>query len=137
MRRYKLPATMIDRALIKEALRKIVSSRHFQTSRRSKEFLGYVVNEKNNGHGDLLKERLVGAHLFGWKPDHATGEDIVVRVQAGYVRRRLERYYADPDVEAEVLIHIPLGFYCPFFSLSTKRKWRTIGTRKTRASKKS
>ena len=118
----QLAATTIDRALVREALRKIVSSRHFQTSRRGKEFLEYVVNEKNNGHGDLLKERLIGTHLFGRKPDYSTGEDPVVRVQAGDVRRRLERYYADPEVEAEVIIQIPLGSYCPVFSSRTERR---------------
>ena len=114
-------AITIDRVLVQEALRQIVSSRHFQTSRRGKEFLQYVVNQKNNGHGDLLKERLIGVHLFGRKPDYSTGEDPVVRVQAGDVRRRLERYYADPDIKSEISIQIPLGSYAPVFSLRSGR----------------
>lgn len=101
--------------LIREELRRIVASRHFRTSRRGKEFLQYVVDQKISGKGDLLKERLIGVQIFGRKPDYATGEDPVVRVQAGDVRRRLESYHADPDVQPEVLIQIPVGSYAPVF----------------------
>jgi hypothetical protein len=103
--------------LIREELRRIVISRHFRTSRRGKEFLQYVVDQKIGGNGDLLKERLIGVQLFGRKPDYATGEDPVVRVQAGDVRRRLESYHADPDVQSDVLIQIPVGSYAPVFLL--------------------
>ena len=107
----------VDTALVLEELRRIVSSRHFQTSRRGTEFLQYVVNQKINGKGNLLKERLIGVAIFGRNPDYSTGEDPVVRVQAGDVRRRLERYHADTDVQSDVLIQIPLGSYAPVFQL--------------------
>ena len=103
--------------LIREELRRIVISRHFRTSRRGKEFLQYVVEQKISGNGDLLKERLIGVQIFGRKPDYATGEDPVVRVQAGDVRRRLESYHADPDVQSDILIQIPVGSYAPVFLL--------------------
>jgi hypothetical protein len=115
---------MISPALIREELNRILTSRHFRTSRRSKEFLLYVVNQKISGNGDLLKERLLGTQIFGRKPDYATGEDPVVRVQAGDVRRRLERYHADSDNRSEVLIEMPLGSYEPVFRL--KRDNQTL-----------
>ena len=102
---------------VQEELRRILSSRHFRTSRRGKEFLEYVVKQKISGKGDLLKERLIGVDLFGRKPDYATGEDPVVRVQAGDVRRRLESYHSDPENESELLIGIPVGSYAPVFLL--------------------
>ena len=101
--------------LVREELRRIVTSRHFRTSRRGKEFLQYVVDQKISGNGDLLKERLIGVQLFGRKPDYATGEDPVVRVQAGDVRRRLESYHADPDIQYTISILIPVGSYAPVF----------------------
>jgi len=101
--------------LIREELRRIVTSRHFRTSRRGKEFLQYVVDQKISGKGDLLKERLIGVQIFGRKPDYATGEDPVVRVQAGDVRRRLESYHADSEVQCDILIQIPVGSYAPVF----------------------
>ncbi len=116
------PAAPIDRELVRSELRRIVASRHFQASRRGQEFLQYVVNQKNDGHGDLLKERLIGAEIFGRKPDYSTGEDPVVRVQAGDVRRRLERYYADPEMHSELVIQIPLGSYAPTFLRRDERE---------------
>ena len=101
--------------LVREELRRIVTSRHFRTSRRGKEFLQYVVDQKIGGKGDLLKERLIGVEIFGRKPDYATGEDPVVRVQAGDVRRRLESYHADSEVQCDILIQIPVGSYAPVF----------------------
>ena len=113
------PSALEDEAMspevVREELRRIIASRHFRTSRRGKEFLEYVVDQKISGKGDLLKERLIGVHLFGRKPDYATGEDPVVRVQAGDVRRRLESYHADPDIKSELLIEIPVGSYAPVF----------------------
>ena len=105
----------ISHELIRQELKRIVASRHFRTSRRGKEFLLYVVNQTMDGNSDLLKERLIGAQIFGRKPDYATGEDPVVRVQAGDVRRRLELYHSDTEIHPEVVIRIPLGSYAPVF----------------------
>jgi hypothetical protein len=110
-----LEENTIAPALVREELRRIVTSRHFRTSRRGKEFLEYVVDQKISGGGDLLKERLIGVEIFGRKPDYATGEDPVVRVQAGDVRRRLESYHADSEVQCDILIQIPVGSYAPVF----------------------
>jgi hypothetical protein len=112
----------IELDLVREELNRIMTSRHFRTSRRSKEFLQYVVDQKISGNGDLLKERLIGVQLFGRKPDYATGEDPVVRVQAGDVRRRLESYQADPDIQSDILIQMPLGSYAPVFHLRTNAR---------------
>jgi hypothetical protein len=107
----------ISPALVRDELNRMVASRHFRTSRRSKEFLQYVVNQKISGSGELLKERLIGVEIFGRKPDYAVGEDPVVRVLAGDVRHRLERYHADPECHSDILIQIPLGSYAPVFRL--------------------
>jgi len=107
----------IESNLVRQELHRIITSRHFRTSKRGKEFLQYVVDQKISGNGDLLKERLIGVHVFGRNPDYATGEDPVVRVQAGDVRRRLESYHSDPEVQSDILIQIPLGSYAPVFLL--------------------
>jgi hypothetical protein len=100
---------------VRKELELILASRHFKASRRSKQFLQYVVNEEISGHGDLLKERSLGIQIFGRKPDYAAGEDPIVRVQAGDVRHRLERYYADPECQSSIFIEVPLGSYAPVF----------------------
>jgi hypothetical protein len=81
------------RAAVLQELEKILASRFFRSASRGKQFLRDIVQQKLEGHSELLKERLIGAELFHREPSYATGEDPVVRVQAGDVRRRLEPYY--------------------------------------------
>jgi hypothetical protein len=62
-----------------------------------------------------LKERSIGADLFHRPADYATGDDPVVRVQAGEVRRRLEQYYHEFSKTSDVRIDLPVGTYVPEF----------------------
>ncbi|QNI32098.1 hypothetical protein H7849_24390 [Alloacidobacterium dinghuense] len=105
-------------AIILRELEKILESPPFRGSSRRKEFLSYVVRHSLEGHHDLLKERTIGTEVFHRDADYATGDDPVVRVQAGEVRRRLEQYYyTAPDVP--VRIEIPIGSYHPEFHWNT------------------
>ena len=78
-----------------QELQRILASRYFRSAGRSRQFLQYVVQQKLEGHLELLKERTIGTEVFQRSPDYATGDDPVVRVQAGEVRRRLEQYYQE------------------------------------------
>jgi hypothetical protein len=100
--------------LFLQELAQILESRHFRNAGRSKQFLQYVVKYKL-AHPEPLKERTIGAELFDRPPDYATGDDPVVRVQAGEVRRRLEQYYREATPEPPVRIEIPVGSYSPVF----------------------
>jgi hypothetical protein len=103
------------RGLILHELEKILDSAPFRGSSRRKEFLSYVVRHSLDGRHEFLKERIIGAEVFGREADYATGEDPVVRVQAGEVRRRLEQYYYTAGPDVPVRIEIPIGSYCPTF----------------------
>lgn len=103
------------KALILRELEKILESPPFCGSSRRKEFLSYVVRHSLEGHHDLLKERTIGTEVFHRNPDYATGDDPVVRVQAGEVRRRLEQYYYTAPPDIPVRIEIPTGSYHPEF----------------------
>src|ERR1700683_5402761 len=94
-------------------LERILESPPFRTSSRSKQFLSYVVLNTLNGHVENLKERTIGVEVFQRDPDYATGDDSVVRVNAGEVRRRLEQYYYAAPTDTPVRIEIPLGSYLP------------------------
>lgn len=100
---------------VREELQLIVASRYFRTSKRSCQFLEYVVEQKLLGNEALIKERLIGIEVFGRGNDYATGEDPVVRVQAGEVRRRLELYRTETHNTCGVLIDLPTGTYVPVF----------------------
>ncbi len=100
---------------VRRELKQILASRHFRSSKRSQQFLKYVVEQKLLGNEASIKERLIGIKVFGRSNNYMTGDDPVVRVQAGDVRHRLERYLADSQEEEGVRIEISTGTYVPAF----------------------
>jgi hypothetical protein len=107
--------TDAQRATILRELHNILNSRPFRNSARSKQFLSYVVEHKLEGRDEFLKERTIGTEIFQRKAGYATGDDPVVRVQAGEVRRRLEQYHHTRPSASPVRIELPLGSYSPEF----------------------
>ena len=101
-------------AILRE-LESILSSPFFRTSNRSKQFLSYVVQHILDGSHEPLKERTIGAKLFQRPAGYSTGDDPVVRVQAGEVRRRLEQYHHAAVNHSPVRIELPVGSYAPEF----------------------
>ena len=106
----------------------ILSSRHFKSADRCKQFLQYVVLNKLEGHTERLKERTIGTDVFQRPPGYATGEDPVVRVQAGEVRRRLELYYQETPQPSRVRIELPVGSYSPVFHWGTASAVKDVKT---------
>jgi hypothetical protein len=102
---------------IREELDRVLASPEFRTSKRSQDFLKYVVEHALSGQADLLKERTIGIEVFGRSTDYDPGEDATVRVKAGEVRKRLGLYYADEGAHDPLRIELPLGTYIPEFRL--------------------
>jgi hypothetical protein len=100
---------------VREALSRVLASTEFRTSKRSQEFLRYVVEHTLNGRSDLLKERTIGIEVFGRSTNYEPGEDATVRVKAGEVRKRLGLYYSEQGAHDTVRIELPLGTYIPEF----------------------
>jgi hypothetical protein len=96
-------------------IEKILASPFFRNAARSKQFLKYVVEHQLEGHPEQLKERTIGTEVFLRPSGYATGDDPVVRVQAGEVRRRLEQYYQAATEDSQVRIELPVGSYSPVF----------------------
>jgi hypothetical protein len=115
---HSVAESVAAKAVVLSELEKILESPPFRGSSRRKEFLSYVVRHSLDGHHEFLKERIIGAEVFHRDADYATGDDPVVRVQAGEVRRRLEQYYYTAPSDLPVRIEIPLGSYCPAFHWS-------------------
>lgn len=107
---------------IRTELESILESPLFQRAHRTSQFLRYVVEYKLEGHAQQLKERTIGVKLYRRHPDYATGDDPVVRVQAGEVRRKLDHYYQilrNQGIEPVVRIELPVGSYTPIFHLGS------------------
>lgn len=92
----------------------ILASQYFLHAGRCTQFLRYVVQQRLAGQQEKLKERTIGTEVFQRPPGYATGDDPVVRVQAGEVRRRLEQYYQSAP-ESSIRIELPVGSYSPVF----------------------
>jgi hypothetical protein len=102
-------------AEVRTELRAIVESPAFKGSRRSQEFLRYIVENALDHHFDNLKERTLGVELFGRLPSYDTGEDAIVRVTACDVRKRLHQFYAEYGRDSEFRVELPTGSYIPEF----------------------
>jgi len=81
--------TEAQAATVREQLRQIVQSRSFAGSKRSQEFLEFVVEHALLGDTEALKERTIGAELFGRPISYETASDPIVRVKANDVRKRI------------------------------------------------
>lgn len=109
------PLNSEQAALVRQHLRDVLSSPAFSSANRAQEFLQLIVEQALSGRVDSLKERMIGAELFGRPIDYDTANDAVVRVKATEVRRRLAQYYLEAQKEPQVRIELPVGSYAPRF----------------------
>lgn len=109
------PFRGIPEELIRAALNHVLQSQGFRSSRRSQDFLRYVVERTLEGQADTLKERTIGIDVFGRSSAYEPSDDATVRVKAGEVRKRLGLYYASEGREDEIRIDLPHGAYVPEF----------------------
>jgi TolB-like protein len=107
---------------VRAHLDRVLRSPHFDGSARSREFLQFVVEEVLAGRAAYLKQASIAVEVFGRKPDFDAVIDPIVRVQAGRLRRSLERYYLlSGDVDL-LRIELPKGSYAPVFVDTTDRR---------------
>lgn len=96
-------------------LQRVLASEAFRNSRRSQEFLRFVVTRALDGREDSIKERNIAVEVFQRSGDYNSSEDSFVRVKAGEVRRRLAAYYAASPSQDRLRFELPLGSYVPQF----------------------
>jgi hypothetical protein len=99
---------------LRRHLKEIVDGPAFKVSRRSAEFLTYIVERSLRGESEELRERTLGVELFGRPADYDTGDDAIVRVTASDVRKRLLQHYGGAQ-EGRFRIELPSGSYVPEF----------------------
>jgi hypothetical protein len=103
---------------VRQELNRVLASHEFHSSKRSQDFIRYVVEHALSGRADLLKERTIGIDVFGRSTSYEPSDDATVRVKAGEVRRRLGLYYAGQGASDPVRIELPAGTYIPEFRLT-------------------
>jgi hypothetical protein len=112
---------------VQEALSEVLKSTPFRSSKQSRQLLQYIVDQTLAGHTELLKERVIGAEVFGRPPDYDTNEDPIVRGRAAEVRKRLAQYYMDEGHRSSIRIEISPGSYHASFPDSSKSHARESG----------
>src|SRR5262245_48833966 len=101
---------------VREHLAHVFSSPQFDGSARTREFLQFVVEETLAGRGADLNQTAIATTVFHRTGDFDAVLDPIVRVQAGRVRRSLERYYLLSGGDTSALrIELPKGSYTPTF----------------------
>ena len=105
-------------AAVRAELDRLLESNAFRTSKRCREFLGYIVEHTINGPSGTLKERSIGVEVFQLPQDFDTGQHTVVRVTANEVRKKLAQHYL-----AQNGSHHPVRIQLPTGSYSAEFKW--------------
>ena len=100
---------------VRNQLARILESQAFDARPRNRAFLSYVVNETLAGREDRIKGYTIAQEVFQRDADFDPQQDPVVRIEAGNLRRSLERYYLTAGSGDPVVIDIPKGGYVPKF----------------------
>jgi TolB-like protein/Tfp pilus assembly protein PilF len=100
---------------VRDHLKLVAQSHAFAGSKRAQDFLQLIVGHALEGEVESLRERMIGAEMFGRPIDYDTGSDSVVRVKATEVRKKLAQFYLEIDGHSPVRIELPTGSYVPRF----------------------
>ena len=120
-------------AAVRSHLQQLLDSSKFDATGRSRDFLRFVVEETLAGRGESLNQGVIAVSVFGRKANFDSVLDPIVRVQAGRLRRSLERYYLLAGGQAPMHIELPKGSYAPVFVDAAPSSART-DARVTRSS---
>lgn len=108
--------TRQDIESVRAQLDRILASPEFLAPERGRRFLQYIVEETLEGHAGQLKAFTIAQAVFGRDASFDAQNDPVVRIEAGRIRRALERYYLVCGSSDPIQITIPKGGYAPHFS---------------------
>jgi hypothetical protein len=114
----------IDSTSVNLVMEEVLASSPFCHTQQCQNLLRYIVKHSLTQEDNLLRERVIGAEVFGRKPDYDTGEDPVVRIRVAEVRKRLAQFYqstAEAVRQPDIHIEIPSGSYRANF------RWRDSG----------
>jgi TolB-like protein len=110
------PRSGLSHDAIRAQLDHILGHPEFHATDRMRDFLRFVVEETLAGRSHRLKGYTIATHVFGRGDDFDAAQDPIVRIQAGRLRRALERYYLVTGGRDPVFIDIPKGRYIPRFA---------------------
>lgn len=110
-----IPENGADREAVRDQLARLLASPLFRNSKRAQLLFRFAVEHTLHGSGEHLKERTLGAQVFGRDAHYDTNQDPIVRMTAVDIRKRLAQYYQEPAHESEIQVDFPQGSYVPGF----------------------
>ena len=102
-------------SMVREQLERVLAGPEFVTSKKLKQFLSYVVEQKLNGHPDEITQYAIAVEALGYETDFDPNTVPNVRVLARRLRRALDQYYSTNSGRDPIRIDIPKGRYVPDF----------------------
>lgn len=111
----------IDDRLIIRQVEKICNCKEFKSKELLCRFLSYIVSEYLAGREDNIKGYNIGVDVFNRGDDFDPGQDALVRIHAGRLRRILDLYYLKDGKNDPVKIEIPKGAYAPNFKYNNQK----------------
>ena len=112
-----------------EELERLLASSDFDGTPRSREFLRFILEETLGGREDGLTQTALATRVFGRRQDFDPTIDPIVRIQAGRLRRSLERYYLLAGPRHALRIDLPRGGYVPVVKWATGHQPSGAGER--------
>lgn len=101
-------------AQVHAELHRLLASTLFAAAPRMSALLRFLVLQMLEGSAARVNEYAIGIEVFGRSAaQYNTGDDPIVRVQVGRLRRKLAAYYDHEGQGSGVRIDIPLGSYMP------------------------
>ena len=111
------PVSKPTAAQVRAQRDRILASKLFALSNRTRAFLDYIINAELEDRADQLKEFTLGIDVFEKDETFDPGMDSIVRVEASRLRSKLREYYDGEGQGDPVRIDIPKGHYVPVFRL--------------------
>ncbi|MBD9652372.1 hypothetical protein IB267_28825 [Ensifer sp. ENS09] len=111
-----------SRAEVLAQLERIRLSTEFDAPDRDRKFLAYVIEETLAGRGDRIKAYSIATEVFGRDSSFDPQTDPAVRIEAGRIRRALERYYLVAGRSDQIVIRMPKGAYVPTFERRAEKQ---------------
>ena len=113
---------------IRAELDRVLASDEFATSARLRDMLRFLVDESLAGRVARLKGYRIAVEVFHRDPGFDADTDPLVRIQAGRLRRALDRYYATAGARDPLRIGVPKGGYVPAFTVANGGEVATVAT---------
>ena len=101
---------------IRAQLNRMLGHAEFHATEKMQDFLRFVVEETLAGRSRHIKGFTIATEVYGRDADFDAAHDPVVRIQAGRLRRAMERYYLVAGGQDPIRILIPKGSYVPVFT---------------------